>query len=322
MKKLVLILNNEKRKFRLIVNMLDIKDYDCLQLTPDEEIFTVIKENSPDVIILDYESKLYDNSRLLEFLKLNGYMPNTSIILLTDKQDYNIPDECKKYAISDFIPIHNISENMLNILVKNSLEKVNYKTKIFELSYILNANSDNDAVTGLINKKSIYKQLENEINRADRDLEVLSVVLISIDFYTTINNIYSQIKADKAFKEIGDLLVSSVRKTDIVGKFAYDEFIIIFINKKNTKSYDDLYDNIVKKCKMIHSKITQYKFALKDDTEKTNLPIYMGVAFYTNRFTLKEFIEKADNALSYAKTHGDGNMALYLGYEEYSLIKD
>ena len=84
-----------------------------------------------------------------------------------------------------------------------------------------------DGLTGLYNSRYIKEILHNEIYRAKRYDRPLSLLLIDVDDFKKINDKQGHLVGDKVLKRIADILKRKLRKSDKVGRYGGDEFLII-----------------------------------------------------------------------------------------------
>lgn len=94
------------------------------------------------------------------------------------------------------------------------------KEKIMELNVI-------DEETSLFNRKSLYTVLEYEVKRMTRIPSFLSVILIGIDGLDRIESVYGEKVKKAVIVEAAKILERSVRRTDTVGRYDDDVFMII-----------------------------------------------------------------------------------------------
>lgn len=84
-----------------------------------------------------------------------------------------------------------------------------------------------DTLTGLCNRLKTDAALEHEIHRADRFDNVFSVILLDIDKFKQINDTHGHSAGDQVLVGIAGLLQRHSRKTDVVGRWGGEEFIVI-----------------------------------------------------------------------------------------------
>ncbi len=96
-----------------------------------------------------------------------------------------------------------------------------------ELIRKLNHLSTTDGLTGLLNRRALNEMLEHEINRSARYGTDVSVILCDIDRFKQINDTYGHAAGDRALTAVAGLLQRTVRRSDVIGRYGGDEFMII-----------------------------------------------------------------------------------------------
>jgi len=84
-----------------------------------------------------------------------------------------------------------------------------------------------DNLTSLYNKATITRILKEEIAGSVRDGHWVSVIMIDIDKFKSLNDIYGHLKGDRILQTVSDTINSTVRRRDKVGRFGGDEFMIV-----------------------------------------------------------------------------------------------
>lgn len=84
-----------------------------------------------------------------------------------------------------------------------------------------------DALTGCRNHGAFYEHLDIEINRACRQNEPLSLLMIDLDFFKAFNDTYGHLAGDDALEFVGSTLMKSSRSFDVVGRIGGDEFAVV-----------------------------------------------------------------------------------------------
>jgi diguanylate cyclase (GGDEF)-like protein len=84
-----------------------------------------------------------------------------------------------------------------------------------------------DKLTSLYNRTKIDQLFTDELKRAERYGEGFSVILIDLDYFKSVNDTYGHQVGDTVLQEMSRLLRESVRKTDYVGRWGGEEFLVI-----------------------------------------------------------------------------------------------
>ena len=87
--------------------------------------------------------------------------------------------------------------------------------------------SRTDGLTGLMNRRALTEILTYEADRARRFVSPLSLILCDIDGFKNINDTYGHNVGDRVLQSISATLKTLLRKTDTVGRYGGDEFMLI-----------------------------------------------------------------------------------------------
>jgi diguanylate cyclase (GGDEF)-like protein len=84
-----------------------------------------------------------------------------------------------------------------------------------------------DGLTGCLNRDALQSRLGELLAEADRSGEPLSLALLDLDGFKSINDIFGHPSGDSVLKSVGAALRSSVRTGDLVARYGGDEFALI-----------------------------------------------------------------------------------------------
>lgn len=84
-----------------------------------------------------------------------------------------------------------------------------------------------DQMTQLLNHATAFFKLQNEVNRADRIVYPLSLIMFDIDDFKWVNDTYGHPFGDTVIREVAVATALSLRRTDLCGRYGGEEFIII-----------------------------------------------------------------------------------------------
>lgn len=84
-----------------------------------------------------------------------------------------------------------------------------------------------DALTGVLNRASIFRRLEAEVNPARARVSPLSLSMIDVDHFKRINDTEGHAAGDEVLRRLGELFASCVRGLDIIGRYGGEEFVIL-----------------------------------------------------------------------------------------------
>ena len=148
-----------------------------------------------------------------------------------------------------------------------------------------------DYLTKLYNRREIESVVETELTRVERYNTNFSIVFIDIDKFKTINDTFGHNVGDDVLVELSKILKLHSRKTDTVGRWGGEEFIIVCSETDIDGAFD--FANNLRKI------IENHKFP----TVK-KVTISCGVSQCEKTDTITSVVSKADDALYIAKEDG------------------
>lgn len=159
--------------------------------------------------------------------------------------------------------------------------------------------SQQDALTGLANRRYLDEVLENEWKRSIRHEVPITIMMIDIDCFKLYNDTLGHIQGDQCLRRIAILLGSiSSRSGDLAARYGGEEFLLLFsmTDKDQALIQVQRLMELVRNIGIAHPRSNVSKY----------VTISVGVATTTPHLndSLSEFISQADHALYVAKSNG------------------
>ncbi|MGM0501019.1 MAG: GGDEF domain-containing protein [Bacillota bacterium] len=151
-----------------------------------------------------------------------------------------------------------------------------------------------DSLTNLYDHGYFQEMLKHEVERAQRYDNELSLLLLDMDDFKSVNDQYGHQAGDEILSQLAKLLKSNVRSSDIVARYGGEEFIIVLINTGA--------DAAVAKAGWLKEEISNLEVEYQGN--KISRTVSIGVANYTLGQSSFELINQADDELYHAKNSG------------------
>ncbi|UUO23864.1 diguanylate cyclase [Colwellia sp. M166] len=174
-------------------------------------------------------------------------------------------------------------------VLKNANKLLNEKN--IELEML----ASTDELTQLLMRRKVMEVAQIEFDRARRNSQWLSVLMIDIDKFKRINDEYGHLVGDKVISDVAGRLKQSVRPYDSVGRYGGEEFIVVLPNST-------LEDAMV-----IAERILASIANLPVVTDKGDLCVTVSIgaaSLQEHDKNIPSLIEHADQALLSAKAQG------------------
>ena len=160
-----------------------------------------------------------------------------------------------------------------------------------------------DSLTGIFNRRHILDLAQTEIDKARRSSVDLGFVLIDIDYFKKINDVYGHLAGDYVLKKIASVLSDELRVTDLFGRYGGEEFLIICpgSDAETTLSISE----------RLRKAVEKYEFVYNDEIIKINASFGIYALIPSDGDKIDEILHKADIALYLAKNHGRNKCEVY-----------
>lgn len=282
-----IIIYNEEAKSSL-VNMLQ-KDEEYYIQCENTENIKHSDELSPDVIVLDADVETIKNI----VMTTKFHVP---VILVSEEVIEGLKPRAEAY---DYVK-KPVDEKELNLRIKNML-------KIKELKNEISFVSTTDELTGLFNRRYLHERLEAEIARAKRYNFCVSCLLVDIDFFKVINDMYGYDWGDVLLKLLTDILKRHIRKEDILTRYGDEEFLIVLPNTNE--------DNAFIFAERVRKDVEKLQFFPDGEEEAHPITISGGISCYPYLENVDEsantIIRYAEHALYNAKKRGKNRIITF-----------
>lgn len=150
-------------------------------------------------------------------------------------------------------------------------------------------------MTGILNRSHLEQLLLEEMGRSQRYGKKLSVIMIDIDFFKSVNDSYGHVCGDEVIRGIATLLKETVRRIDIVGRYGGEEFCCVLPETSAA--------NACILAERLREMVQQTEFG--SGSQALRVTISLGVAEQTTScHTLEMLIKAADDALYSSKRNG------------------
>ncbi|MCL7751298.1 diguanylate cyclase [Guyparkeria hydrothermalis] len=250
---------------------------------PQAAFDTAIAEQ-PDVILLDLYMPEMDGVDLARIFREHPQLSDVPILFMSTEERDQHRLEAKLKGGDDFLNKSIAGDDLIRM--------VRYRAQRYRQA---RAERRTDSLTGLLNHRAITSLVDSELDRAIRQEQPLSVVMIDIDKFKHINDTHGHPSGDRVIRRLSTLLNTRLRKYDGVGRYGGEEFMVV-LPATEIDAAVELIDRL------------REQFAEIAVTTEAGDTIHCqfsaGVAGYPEHITPQEIISAADGALYSAKQAG------------------
>ena len=161
-----------------------------------------------------------------------------------------------------------------------------------------------DSLTGLLNRRSILRRVDDEWTRAQRYQRALSLISIDVDRFKEINDNFGHPTGDLAIQATANLIVRVVRNVDVAGRLGGDEFLLV-LPETDARGALQLAERLRAECE-------QTGFS-PEPGRKIPMTLSLGVASWPAALAANptELLQATDQALYHSKTAGRNRASLW-----------
>lgn len=158
-----------------------------------------------------------------------------------------------------------------------------------------------DPVTGLNNRRELMRQLSDELSRAHRYERLLSVLMIDIDNFKSLNDTYGHQAGDHVLAEFADIFHNTCRSADIIGRYGGEEFVILAPETSLTQASQF--------AELLAKQVRARRIAF--DNETISVSCSIGVTAIRQKDSTDQILKRADQTMYRAKASGKDKVVVY-----------
>lgn len=199
--------------FRLVLSAANME---VAVLTKPEAVIDTVAVFHPELILMDMYMPGYAGPELATVIRHHDEWIGLPIVYLSAETDIDRQLQAMRRGGDDFLtkPIsdaHLVSA--VKVRAARSRQLANLMSK--------------DSLTGLLKHARIKETMALELARAQRSGKPLSVAMIDIDLFKSVNDTYGHTVGDRVIMALAHLLKQRLRKTDGIGRYGGEEFVAI-----------------------------------------------------------------------------------------------
>jgi diguanylate cyclase (GGDEF)-like protein len=156
--------------------------------------------------------------------------------------------------------------------------------------------SGTDYLTGVHNRREAEKRLAEDVARAKRSGAVLTVCVVDVNRFKSINDRYGHQAGDVCIQYVANVIRRNIRESDWLARWGGDEFVLVLHDASPFASTELVLQRIVSDLKDSLVRLPQ--------GDELLLTVTMGARRYSGEGDLQDLLTKADEAMYEAKREG------------------
>lgn len=181
-------------------------------------------------------------------------------------------------------------------LVQRSFDVLDLNRQLHRSVDALEYQALHDSLTGLLNSRALYAELDKAMARARRHQKLLAVCMLDLDDFKSVNDTYGHEAGDVVLVAWGQRLQGILRKTDFLARLSGDEFVLL------VEDIDHL-DDLTTLLKAVQATFESPLPLQGGDTVRLGTSIGVVIYPFGNEETGDALLRLADQALYDSKAH-------------------
>jgi diguanylate cyclase (GGDEF)-like protein len=258
-------------------------------VTDPLDVLRPLAEFHPDVILMDMYMPRCDGLELAAIIRQQEDYIGIPIVFLSAETNRDMQLEAMRLGGDDFmtkpiLPDHLISAVNSRVARSRALRSLMVR----------------DSLTGLYNHTATKERLEIELARARRNQTPVSLALIDIDHFKSVNDTYGHPVGDRVLKSLARLLQQRLRGTDIIGRYGGEEFAVVLANSDADAAF-----GVMDKIRADLAHVRQ-----QSGDRSFSVTFSCGIAGFPHYPDISALTDAADRALYAAKRGGRNRVVL------------
>jgi two-component system cell cycle response regulator len=296
----ILVLDEDPDTLELLMEPLRWEGYDVRGFSSPKIASEALNYLRPQLLIIDPDFTSNNGVAFLEsIIPTLQTIPViiTSSDVTTEKITQYLDLGATDFISSPFVPLEFLARVRTQLRVRDMQEElIDTNLKLQNLVEI-------DDLTGLFNMRSLYQKLEFEIERSRRFSRPVTVVMIDMDHFKSVNDGHDHLFGSYILSEVGKIIRSCTRSIDIPARYGGDEFLIVL--SETPLSGVEFF------CERLRKRVEETVFAQGKDTIRLTLSIGFATLEHDEVVQPKELVRRADMALYEAKRQGRNRVIVY-----------
>ncbi|MCX6558032.1 MAG: GGDEF domain-containing protein, partial [Candidatus Aminicenantes bacterium] len=164
--------------------------------------------------------------------------------------------------------------------------------------------SISDGLTGLYNQMHFFELIKMETKKAQRHSQSYALIMFDVDYFKNFNDHNGHQRGSETLKDIGAIMKSKFRTSDLLAKYGGDEFVIILPHTDKVGAY--------LAAERLRESVEKHVFPGAEFQPQKKLTISLGLAaFPEHGLNEEEILNRADKALYFAKESGRNRTVIY-----------
>ncbi len=211
----------------MLKTMLTKWGYEAVMARDGNEALGILQgENPPRLAVLDWMMPGMVGVEVCRKIRGASREPYIYLLLLTARTESQDLIEGMDAGADDYLT-KPFNAHELRVRIRAGRRILDLQEQLLQAREALREQATHDGLTGLWNRTTILEKLEDELARAAREGHAVSVLMVDLDRFKTVNDTFGHLTGDAVLREAGRRMKAVARRYDSVGRYGGEEFLIV-----------------------------------------------------------------------------------------------
>ena len=252
-------------------------------------------ENLLDLILISTQLADIDGLRLATQFKAIEQVRHVPIIMLVDEDEQHLMLKGLELGVNDYL-LTPVDFNEMFARVKTQIRRKKYQETLKSNYQESVSMAVTDGLTKLYNRHYLDTHLKNLVRQAAEQNRALSLVIMDMDHFKSVNDTYGHSSGDEVLKLLAEIIVKTIRSADLAARYGGEEFVVLMPETDAIRCYEA--------AERLRKGVENTPFVIPHPESPIRKTISIGCATMLPNDTPESLLKRADVALYEAKNSG------------------
>ncbi len=248
-----------------------------------------------DLILISTQLADIDGLRLATQFKAIEQVRHVPIIMLVDEEEQHLMLKGLELGVNDYL-LTPVDFNEMFARVKTQIRRKKYQETLKSNYQESVSMAVTDGLTRLYNRHYLDTHLKNLVRQAADQERSLSLVIMDMDHFKSVNDTYGHNVGDEVLKTLSGIIVNTIRSADLAARYGGEEFVVLMPETDAIRCFEA--------AERLRKAIELAPFPISHADGTIRKTVSIGCSTMVKNDTPESLLKRADEALYEAKNTG------------------
>ena len=248
-----------------------------------------------DLMIISTQLADIDGIRLATQFKAIEQVRHVPIIMLVEEEDQSSMLKALELGVNDYL-LTPVDFNEMFARVKTQIRRKKYQEALKSNYQESVSMAVTDGLTRLYNRHYLDTHLKNLVRAALETGRNLSVVMMDMDHFKSVNDTYGHSVGDEVLKTLAAVIVKTIRSADLAARFGGEDFVVLMPETDASRAFEA--------AERLRKAVESTPFVISHPDSPIKKTMSIGFATLNKNDSPESLLKRADTALYEAKESG------------------